>query len=72
MRAAPVDQASHIRFDGFERALTEQVRHFAALHPGVTFTMSHAGPEELYAEMVQHGGVWSGEYDLMLVLSDYD
>lgn len=58
-------------FDGFERALAAQTRHFAALHPGVTFTMSHAGPEELYAEMVQHGGVGSGEFDLMLVLTDW-
>lgn len=58
-------------FDGFERAMTTQMEHFQRLHPDITFTSSHAGPEELYAEMVEHGGVHSGDYDIMLVLTDW-
>jgi multiple sugar transport system substrate-binding protein len=58
-------------FDGFERALTAQMAHFQQLHPDVTFVSSHAGPEELYAEMVEHGGVHTGDYDIMLVLTDW-
>ena len=58
-------------FDGFERAMTAQMAHFQHLHPDVTFTSSHAGPEELYTEMIEHGGVHSGDYDIMLVLTDW-
>ncbi|HWQ15269.1 MAG TPA: extracellular solute-binding protein [Roseiflexaceae bacterium] len=58
-------------FDGFERALAEQTRHFSALHPEVGFALSHAGPEELYAEMVQGGGAQGGTYDVMLALTDW-
>ncbi len=58
-------------FDGFERALTTQTQHFSALHPEVRFALSHAGPEELYAEMVHQGGVMSGEYDVILALTDW-
>ncbi len=58
-------------FDGFERALSQQIAHFTTLHPDVTITSSHAGPEELYAEMVTDGGVHSGEYDIMLILTDW-
>jgi multiple sugar transport system substrate-binding protein len=58
-------------FDGFERALATQTAHFAALRPDVRFALSHNGPEELYAEMVQGGGAQSGDYDLMLALSDW-
>jgi hypothetical protein len=43
-------------FDGFERAVSQQIAHFTSLHPDVTITSSHAGPEELYAEMVANGG----------------
>ena len=50
-------------FDGFERAMNAQMAHFQRLHPDVTFTISHAGPEELYDEMVTHGGVHRGNYD---------
>jgi multiple sugar transport system substrate-binding protein len=58
-------------FDGFERALATQTQHFAALHPEVGFELSHAGPEELYAEMVAGGGATSGAYDVMLALTDW-
>ena len=52
-------------FDGFERALSQQIAHFTALHPDVTITSSPAGPEELYAEMVTDGGVHGGGYDII-------
>lgn len=58
-------------FDGFERALSQQIAHFTTLHPDVTITSSHAGPEELYAQMVTDGGVHRGEYDIMLILTDW-
>lgn len=58
-------------FDGFERALQAQIAHFQSLYPDVTVTSSHAGPEDLYAEMVEHGEVHSGKYDIMLVLTDW-
>lgn len=67
----PVLTLKYRTFDGFERAFTEQARHFSALHPDVAIALSHAGPEELYAEMVQHGGVGGGEYDVMLALTDW-
>jgi multiple sugar transport system substrate-binding protein len=58
-------------FDGFERALATQTAHFAALRPDVHFALSHGGPEELYAEMVEGGGAQGGGYDLMLALTDW-
>ncbi|GAB4170015.1 MAG: sugar ABC transporter substrate-binding protein [Roseiflexaceae bacterium] len=58
-------------FDGFERSFAQQTAHFARLNPQVAFQLSHAGPEELYAEMIGHNGVHSGSYDLMLVLTDW-
>ncbi|MBC8075995.1 MAG: extracellular solute-binding protein, partial [Chloroflexales bacterium] len=58
-------------FDGFERALATQTAHFAALRPDVRFALSHAGPEDLYAEMVEGGGASAGGYDLMLALTDW-
>ncbi len=58
-------------FDGFERALAGQTAHFTALRPDVSFELSHAGPEELYEEMVAHGGAAGGRYDLMLALTDW-
>ena len=58
-------------FDGFERAMNAQMAHFQRLHPDVTFTASHAGPEALYDEMVTHGGVHNGTYDIMLILTDW-
>jgi multiple sugar transport system substrate-binding protein len=67
----PTLRIKYRSFDGFERALAEQTAHFAALHPGVGFELSHAGPEELYAEMIERGGAQRGEYDLMLALTDW-
>src|SRR5262245_37803245 len=58
-------------FDGFERALAEQAAHFHTLRPDVAVELSHAPPEELYAEMVAHGGVTSGQYDIVLALTDW-
>ena len=58
-------------FDGFERALNAQTAHFMDIHPDVDFEMTHAGPDELYAEMVEGGGATSGRYDLMLALTDW-
>jgi multiple sugar transport system substrate-binding protein len=58
-------------FDGFERALAAQTAHFGALRPDVAFELSHAGPEELYEHMVLGGGAASGEYDVMLALTDW-
>ncbi|MFO7167830.1 MAG: extracellular solute-binding protein [Chloroflexota bacterium] len=67
----PTLKIKYRSFDGFERALETQTRHFASLHPGVQFEMSHAGPEELYAEMVEGGGATSGDYDILLALTDW-
>jgi multiple sugar transport system substrate-binding protein len=58
-------------FDGFERALSAQTTHFATQHPDVRFELSHAGPEQLYAEMLEQGQARSGRYDLMLALTDW-
>jgi multiple sugar transport system substrate-binding protein len=58
-------------FDGFERALSTQTAHFTQLRPDVSFALSHGGPEELYAEMIERGGVQGGQYDVMLVLTDW-
>ena len=58
-------------FDGFERAIAAQTAHFSALRPDVGFALSHGGPEEIYAEMVEHGGATGGSYDLMLTLTDW-
>jgi multiple sugar transport system substrate-binding protein len=58
-------------FDGFERALAAQIAHFTALRPDVRFELNHAGPDELYAEMLGGGGATSGRYDLMLALTDW-
>jgi maltose-binding protein MalE len=57
-------------FDGFERSFAQQTAHFARLNPQVAFQLSHAGPEELHAEMIGHNGVHSGSYDLMEVIED--
>jgi multiple sugar transport system substrate-binding protein len=67
----PTLHVKYRTFDGFERALSAQTSHFAAQHPDVRFELSHAGPEDLYAEMVEHGGATSGRYDLMLALTDW-
>jgi multiple sugar transport system substrate-binding protein len=58
-------------FDGFERSFQQQTAHMAALMPGLQFESSHAGPETLYANMVEHGGCFDGSSDLMLVLTDW-
>lgn len=67
----PTLRIKYRSFDGFERALAEQTAHFTALHPEVRFELSHAGPEELYAEMIERGGAQSGDYDVMLALTDW-
>ncbi len=67
----PTLHVKYRTFDGFERAMAQQTAHFGGLHPGVAVALSHAGPEELYAEMVEQGGVLAGAYDVMLVLSDW-
>src|SRR5215831_4285555 len=67
----PTLHVKYRTFDGFERALSAQTAHFAAQHPDVRFELSHGGPEELYAEMVEQGGTSSGRYDLMLALTDW-
>ncbi|HEX9371634.1 MAG TPA: sugar ABC transporter substrate-binding protein [Roseiflexaceae bacterium] len=67
----PTLHVKYRTFDGFERALSAQTTHFAAQHPDVQFELSHSGPEELYVEMVEHGGTTGGRYDLMLALTDW-
>ncbi|MEN9933584.1 MAG: hypothetical protein RLZZ387_163 [Chloroflexota bacterium] len=67
----PTLKIKYRSFDGFERALAEQTRHFQTLRPDVAFELSHAGPEELYEEMVHGGGATSGSYDVMLALTDW-
>src|SRR6266508_1909722 len=69
--AMPTLHVKYRTFDGFERALSAQTTHFAAQHPDVQFELSHSGPEELYVEMVEHGGTTGGRYDLMLALTDW-
>jgi len=58
-------------FDGFERALAAQTADFARMAPGVAFAFEHGGPEELYQRMVAGGGVFDGQADIMLVLTDW-
>ncbi len=58
-------------FDGFDRAFDAQVAAFRALHPDVAVALSHAGPEELYHELVAGGGVRDGACDVMLALTDW-
>src|SRR5215216_7421562 len=67
----PTLKIKYRTFDGFERAIAAQTAHFSALHPDVGFALSHAGPEEIYAEMVEHSGATDGRYDLMLTLTDW-
>jgi multiple sugar transport system substrate-binding protein len=67
----PTLKIKYRSFDGFERALAAQTAHFTSLHPDVTFELAHAGPEELYAEMVAGGGAAHGAYDLLLALTDW-
>jgi multiple sugar transport system substrate-binding protein len=67
----PTLKIKYRTFDGFERALARQTAHFSALHPEVNFELSHAGPEELYEEMVHGGGAQAGHYDVMLALTDW-
>jgi len=67
----PTLRVKYRTFEGFERALNAQTAHFTAQHPDVRFELSHGGPEELYAEMVEHGSAASGRYDLMLALTDW-
>lgn len=67
----PTLKVKYRTYDGFERALATQTAHFRALHPDVDFELSHAGPEQLYQEMVHSDGATSGAYDIMLALSDW-
>src|SRR5215217_1983590 len=67
----PTLKIKYRTFDGFERALAAQTAHFSALRPDVGFALSHGGPEEIYAEMVEQGGATAGRYDLMLALTDW-
>src|SRR5437762_3033050 len=69
-RMMPTLRVKYRTFDGFERAITAQTAHFSALRPDVGFELSHGGPEEIYAEMVEHGGATDGRYDVMLTLTD--
>ncbi len=67
----PTLRIKYRTFDGFERALSAQAAHFTEQHPDMQFELSHAGPEELYTEMVEQSGASSGRYDLMLALTDW-
>ena len=67
----PTLRIKYRTFDGFERTLKTQAAHFSSLHPGVKFDFSHAGPEDLYREMVVQEGVKTGDFDLMLLQSDW-
>ena len=58
-------------FDGFERGLAAQAAHFREAHPDVDIHLEHSGPEELYDQMVAKGGVLSGRWDIMLILTDW-
>ncbi len=67
----PTLKIKYRTFDGFERAIAAQTAHFSALRPDVGFELSHGGPEEIYAEMVEQGGATDGRYDVMLTLTDW-
>jgi multiple sugar transport system substrate-binding protein len=58
-------------FDGFERAFQQQAAAFASAHPGATFQIDPLGPEDLYERMIHQRGVFTPDYDLFLILTDW-
>lgn len=67
----PTLRVMYRSFDGFERALLAQAAAFAKLNPDVNFEFDHRDPETLHRIMVAENGVHSGDWDLMLTLTDW-
>lgn len=58
-------------FDGFERALADQIARFRQRHPDVEVEAVPIEISALYETMVRDGGCRSGEWDLFLCSTDW-
>lgn len=58
-------------FDGFERSFTAQAAAFQQQHPDVEFNIVPIDPEKLYDEMIAQRGIMGGDWDVVLLLTDW-
>jgi multiple sugar transport system substrate-binding protein len=59
------------KYFGFGNALRQQVSDFESKHPGLAVSLDFLEVHDLYEQMIVKGGCKKGDYDMMLVLTDW-
>lgn len=59
------------KYFGFGNALRKQVSDFESKHPGLAVSLDFLEVHDLYEQMIVKGGCKKGDYDMMLVLTDW-